>query len=180
MQSSGSLPPTKPRHGSCLGSSRQELWQRMGHRARPSATREQKKRKRHTTRTTSIDHTQWTNPARRRHAHPHPKTQRGPRLSWERVDNLARMVRQKGDDIPDGEKHSKSYGDDHFDPAMTWQGLAALQHADNKRRDGSVLNLGAPRLKAAKLQIRAARRSLRSTYKKQRVSSRTRDPRHRA
>ena len=69
-----------------------------------SATREQTKRKPHTTRTTSIDHTQWTNPARRRHAHSHPKKQRGPRLSWERVDTLASTVRQNGDDIPDGEK----------------------------------------------------------------------------
>ena len=179
MQSSCSLRPTKPRHGPCLGSSRQDLWQRMGHSARSSATREQTKRKPHTTRTTSFDHTQWTNPARRRHAHPHPKTQRAPRLSWERVDTLASTVRQKGDDIPKGEKHSTSGGDDHFDPAITWQGLAALQHTDNERRDGSVLKLGAPRLKAAKLQISAARRSLRSTYKKQRVSSRTRTRRHR-
>ena len=180
MQSSASLPPTKPRHVPCLGPSRQDLWQRMGHRARSSTTREQTKRKSLTTRTTSIDHTQWTNPARRRHAHPHPKTQRGPRLSWERVDNLAWTIRQKGDDIPDGEKHSTSCGDDHFDPAMAWQGLAALQYADNKRRDGSVLKLGAPRLEAAKFQISAARRSLRATYKKQRVSSRTTNPRHRA
>ena len=71
-----------------------------------------------------------------------PKTQRDPRLSWEQVDSIASTVRQKGDDIPNGEKHSTSCGDDHFDPAMTWQGLAALLHINNNAGTASFLSWG--------------------------------------
>ena len=114
----------------------------MGQRARSSATRGHTGRRWHTTRATSIEHTQRSTPPRRRNAHPHPKTQRGPRLTRERVYALSSTTRQKGDDTPDGEKHSTSCGDDQIDPAMTGQGLALLRHIDNNAGTAPFLSWG--------------------------------------